>query len=124
MDIESESNLDKVMWDDSDDSDDDDDYYYEDDDEDDDYDDDDEDFIQFKAENNKKVRFDPAPPIVHKIIAWDFAYRAARKGEWEIIVRDRARFKTRITRTENKIKHILDPEYRNKIYTERFLNKI
>ena len=34
--------------------------------------------------------------VVHLMISWDFAYRAARKGPWEQYARDRQHFKRRI----------------------------
>ena len=46
----------------------------------------------------KRVHFADKPglAVVHKIIAWDYAYRAARKGPWEQFARDREHFKRRI----------------------------
>ena len=34
--------------------------------------------------------------VIHTIVAWEFAYRAARKGPWEQFARDRAHFRRRI----------------------------
>ena len=47
---------------------------------------------------NKKVTFkaDKELVTVHYIIAWDYAYRACRKGPWEQMAQDRARFAKRI----------------------------
>ena len=46
----------------------------------------------------KHVRFksDSELVVVHHIVAWSFAYRAARKGPWENYARDRDRFSRRI----------------------------
>ena len=42
---------------------------------------------------------------VHYIIAWQYAYRSARKGPWEQFARDRDRFKNRI----ESVKCVLEP---------------
>ena len=46
----------------------------------------------------KQVRFKPDPELaeVHVIVAWEYAYRAARRGPWEEYARDRARFRRRV----------------------------
>ena len=46
----------------------------------------------------KHVSFKPdfELAVVHLMISWDFAYRAARKGPWEQYARDRQHFKRRI----------------------------
>ncbi|XP_058458886.1 uncharacterized protein LOC131435234 [Malaya genurostris] len=67
----------------------------------------------------KKVRFN-LNPEVHEIRAWDFAYRHARKGEWEMAARDRERFKKRIEETEHILKHVFECTLRDRIYHERF----
>lgn len=59
-------------------------------------------------------------PIVHIMVQWDYAYRAARKGPWEEMARDRERFKRRI----NCIAAVLDPiltrQHRAHVWQERF----
>jgi hypothetical protein len=45
--------------------------------------------------------------VVHRLIVWDYAARAARRGEWEQHARDRARFKCRIERLERIIAPVL-----------------
>ncbi|XP_065367820.1 uncharacterized protein PPP1R15 [Calliphora vicina] len=119
--------------DDNDDDDDDDD---EEDYEDDYYDedlDDDNDVVDFSYEcpiepapklncdKKKKVRFN-TKPTVHVMHTWTYAYRAARKGEWEMYARDRERFKLRIQRAALTINPILQREHRQKIYEKRFAN--
>lgn len=51
---------------------------------------------------------------------WDFAYRQARKGEWEQIGRDRVRFNQRIENTKKVIDPILNKILREKIFNKRF----
>lgn len=62
-------------------------------------------------------------PSVHEIVAWDYAYRKARKGPWEQICRDRSRFMDRIRRMESVLNPILDREHRKQVYSSRFENK-
>lgn len=50
------------------------------------------------------VQFDPRVRI-HVMHAWDYAYRAARRGRWEEIARDRERFRLRI----EKLGKIIEP---------------
>ncbi len=42
---------------------------------------------------------------VHTIVAWEYAYRAARKGPWEQYARDRCHFRRRI----NSVSSVLEP---------------
>lgn len=46
----------------------------------------------------KRVSFKPANQLVtvHHMITWNYAYRASRRGPWEQMAQDRARFKHRI----------------------------
>ena len=55
----------------------------------------------------KRVSFkvDSELVIVHPIVAWDYAYRAARKGPWEQYARDRLHFSRRI----ETVASILEP---------------
>ncbi|KAH8401404.1 hypothetical protein KR009_005275 [Drosophila setifemur] len=69
----------------------------------------------------KKVRFNPKPEV-HVMLAWDFAYRAARKSEWQVIARDRARFQQRIHRVAPFLNPVLSPSHRASVYQARFLN--
>ncbi|EAA09674.4 AGAP004848-PA [Anopheles gambiae str. PEST] len=97
------------------------------------YDDDDDDSIVFCEDydalnddsnsssgfEEKKVRFN-SKPVVHVMRAWDFAYRQARKGEWEMAARDRERFRKRIAELEPLLGPALQPALRDKVYSERF----
>ncbi|KAM7342602.1 protein phosphatase 1 regulatory subunit 15 [Cochliomyia hominivorax] len=76
---------------------------------------------QLNCDKKKKVRFN-TKPTVHVMHTWNYAYRAARKGEWEMYARDRERFKWRIQRTALTLNPILEREHRQKIYEKRFAN--
>ncbi|XP_043535321.1 protein phosphatase 1 regulatory subunit 15B-like [Chiloscyllium plagiosum] len=65
----------------------------------------------------KKVRFSPVV-TVHSMIAWDFAYRAARKGPWEQYARDRSRFQRRIAEAEAVISPCFNPDHRNCVWNK------
>ncbi|XP_051899234.1 protein phosphatase 1 regulatory subunit 15B-like [Pristis pectinata] len=69
----------------------------------------------------KKVRFCPVVEV-HRMIVWDFAYRAARKGPWEQHARDRSRFQRRIADTEAAIGFCLDQEHRCAVWTKLYGN--
>lgn len=59
-------------------------------------------------------------PVVHIMVKWNYAYRAARKGPWEEIARDNERFRGRI----NSIAIVLDPilksNHRSQVWQKRF----
>lgn len=54
------------------------------------------------------------------MIKWNYAYRAARKGPWEEIARDRERFRNRINSIGHVINPILNAEHRQSIRQIRF----
>jgi hypothetical protein len=54
----------------------------------------------------KKVKFQVNPEI-HEIIAWDFAYRQARKGHWKNYATDRLQFRRRLDQTAKIIEPVL-----------------
>ena len=56
----------------------------------------------------KKVHFQTDKTEVHKIIAWDFAYRQARIGHWKNYVTDRLQFQRRIDQAAKIIEPILE----------------
>lgn len=66
-----------------------------------------------------KVKFD-LNPVVHVMVQWDYAYRAARKGPWEEMARDRERFRGRINCIEGVLNPILTSQHRHHIWQERF----
>ncbi|XP_017125502.1 uncharacterized protein LOC108144863 [Drosophila elegans] len=70
----------------------------------------------------KKVRFNMKPEV-HVMLAWDYAYRAARKSEWQVMARDRDRFQQRIRRISPILNAVLSPIHREKIYQARFLHE-
>ncbi|EDW61181.2 uncharacterized protein Dvir_GJ21892 [Drosophila virilis] len=72
-------------------------------------------------EVQKRVRFN-LKPKVHVMHAWDFAYRAARKGDWQEVARDRDRFQQRINRIAPILNNVLSSNHREKVYTARFLD--
>ncbi|XP_053666060.1 uncharacterized protein LOC128715202 [Anopheles marshallii] len=84
-----------------------------------DYDDLNDDSNSSSGFEEKKVRFN-LKPVVHVMRAWDFAYRQARKGDWEMAARDSERFRKRITDLEPVLGPALQPALRDKIYAERF----
>lgn len=78
----------------------------------------------FSIVQPKKVRFASEHSLcqVHPMVKWSYAYQAARKGPWEMYARDRCRFKERAHKIERDIKHVFDPQHREKIFKERFEN--
>lgn len=70
----------------------------------------------------KKVRFNMKPEV-HVMLAWDYAYRAARKSEWQVMARDRARFQQRIKRISPILNAVLTPVHRENVYQARFLHE-
>ncbi|XP_050464494.1 uncharacterized protein LOC126858308 [Cataglyphis hispanica] len=67
----------------------------------------------------KKVSF-ASTPIVHIMVTWNYAYRAARKGQWEEMARDNERFKGRINSIAAVLNPILTSKHRSKVWQERF----
>ncbi|XP_039480442.1 protein phosphatase 1 regulatory subunit 15A [Drosophila santomea] len=70
----------------------------------------------------KKVRFNMKPEV-HVMLAWDYAYRAARKSEWQVMARDRDRFQQRIRRISPILNAVLTPVHRERVYRARFLHE-
>lgn len=58
---------------------------------------------------------------IRSLRVWDFAYREARKGNWETFVRDRDRFKRKIELFAPVLEKILEPSHREKVL-ERLRN--
>lgn len=72
-----------------------------------------------KDEILKSVKFN-LKPTIHLMCTWTFAYNQARKGGWEMIVRDRIRFQRRIKEVHVKLDHVLESNHRDIIYKLRF----
>jgi hypothetical protein len=68
----------------------------------------------------KKVRFpsDSSISVVHTIVAWNYAYRAARMGPWEEQARDRAHFRRKI----DNLALIIEPCLGKKIASNHIRN--
>lgn len=62
-------------------------------------------------------------PTIHLMCAWTFAYKQARKGDWEMATRDRCRFQRRIEETREMIDRILESNHRGSVYQSRFQEK-
>lgn len=69
-----------------------------------------------------QVRFNMKPEV-HVMLAWDYAYRAARKSEWQVMARDRDRFQQRIRRISPILNAVLTPVHRDRVYQDRFLHE-
>lgn len=67
----------------------------------------------------QQIRFNLQPKI-HTMIKWDYAYRAARRGPWEEMARDRERFRGRICCISRILDPILTKKHRECIYQNRF----
>lgn len=69
--------------------------------------------IKVSSSGPKKVTFKPDRELVtvHHIIAWEYAYRACRRGPWEKMAQDRARFARRI----EELSVILEPCLQKKL---------
>lgn len=66
--------------------------------------------------DKKSVKFNLNNNKVSYIIAWDFAYRMARKGNWEQIARDTERFQRRIKCLEPILIKVINIKHRDKVY--------
>lgn len=67
----------------------------------------------------KRVTFSDSIKIQHTYV-WDFAYREARKSDWQFAAIDRLRFKRRIMDMGLVLNHILEEEHRQKMFESRF----
>ncbi|XP_061447188.1 protein phosphatase 1 regulatory subunit 15A isoform X2 [Rhineura floridana] len=63
----------------------------------------------------KNVRFSPEV-TVHPLVVWDYASRAARRGPWEEMARDRCRFRRRVAEVGAILEHCLGTEHRAKVW--------
>lgn len=67
----------------------------------------------------KRVKFN-LNPSVQFMYTWTFAYKQARKGDWEMLARDRCRFQRRIAEIQAKIDYVLESNHRDTVYQLRF----
>lgn len=67
-----------------------------------------------ELKTGKQVQFQDNPEV-HCIVAWNYAYRAARKGPWEKLAVSRDRFKKRVEESEQIFSHIFSVQHREKI---------
>ena len=73
--------------------------------------------------NSRCVRFVDAPATIHLMVRWSSAYKQARCGQiWLQYARDTDRFQRRIKQVEKILDPILQREYRENIYQDRFKN--
>lgn len=72
---------------------------------------------------NKHVSFKEESPEVHYMIAWDFAYRDARRSRWRTDAADKYRFQLRIARCSIVLNQILSINHRENIFMSRFKNE-
>ena len=73
-------------------------------------------------ENIKKtVTFNEKKNSIFTLFVWSYAYRKARESDYEQYVLNRYRFQNRMKYAENLLKNVLEENYRNKVYNERFL---
>lgn len=69
---------------------------------------------------NREVKFDITKNKIHNMVAWSYAYKQARKGQWEQVALDRFRFHQRIKKVNVVLEKILNCSHRQRIYFERF----
>lgn len=67
----------------------------------------------------KKVTFN-GKNKVFTLVAWNFAYREARKSDYLTVYINRLHFQRRIQLCEEKMTQIFSNVHRAKIYNERF----
>ncbi|ETE70286.1 Protein phosphatase 1 regulatory subunit 15A [Ophiophagus hannah] len=70
---------------------------------------------QQEIQVKKKVRFSPVV-TVHSLVVWDYASRAARRGPWEEMARDRFRFHRRITQMAAILEPCFTEDHRDKVW--------
>jgi hypothetical protein len=68
----------------------------------------------------KKVDFAEEKNKTYYMVTWDFAYRNARKNNWQQQYLDNLRFKDRIGKCRDIIGKVLNINHRNQIYEKRF----
>lgn len=68
----------------------------------------------------KTVAFNTSQNKIYPLVAWNYAYREARKGYWNTVIADRYRFQRRISQIETLLVNVLHMKHRERIYKERF----
>ena len=61
------------------------------------------------------MTFSPRLERVRPLVAWSFASRAARRGDWERVGRDAARFRERIAAAQTVLGPVLEPAHRRAV---------
>ncbi|XP_074873857.1 protein phosphatase 1 regulatory subunit 15A [Carettochelys insculpta] len=72
--------------------------------------------LDLPCDRAKKVRFSPVV-TVHPLVVWSFASRAARRGPWEELARDRDRFCRRIKQLGAILGPCLEPAHRARVWS-------
>ena len=70
----------------------------------------------------KKVTFNENKNTIRRTFTWSFAHRQARQSNFQQLILDRCRFQRRIGEMKMILDGILERDYRNKIYEERFVD--
>jgi len=74
-----------------------------------------------KEHNIKKyVTINEDKNHVYYLVVWKYAYKKARKGEFQKAYLDRIRFKRKIEEMEKTLCSVFDLNHRCTIYNERF----
>lgn len=66
------------------------------------------------------VHFNEERNTILCMVTYSFAYRAARRGPWEMYARDRERFHRKIKQYAIVLDKILDPKHRQNVFVQRF----
>lgn len=69
----------------------------------------------------KSVTISETQNKVQLLVKWKFAYRQARKSEYQKTYLDTLRFERRILQFENTAEKIFNEKHRHKIYMDRFI---
>lgn len=64
----------------------------------------------------KSVTFNEKKNKVYNMVVWSFAYKEARRGDYQKMWVDQCRFEKRIKMCEKSISKILDCNHRYKMY--------
>ena len=70
--------------------------------------------------SSKKVHFNDLHLVSVCYFTDDEEAKESRRTYWEIVARDRFRFKDRIEHIEDEIRKIFSPRHRQRVYTQRY----